>query len=380
MDAAGRPRHFPSVSAWLSVGVWRSWRGTLGALVATCLGLPVALVVGVAAALLLGTVGLVGGLLGGSQRVPGPVRDLPLLGSTLDTLVPLSSGLVGALVGAVAGLVLGFLGTVLLFGGFWLADDPVSGLGSLLGIVALDLLVAVAYTGYRVGFEPWLLRVAGARRMSRRERELILPIVADCAGRMGLENYPPVLLDDGREPTAIAYTRHLVINKGLLDEFRYDPEVIAGVVCHELVHWRNGDPISAAFVRGAALPLYLVHASVGWVDQQVRHPLIGPVLWLVFAPVLLTVTYLVMPLQAVETRRAEFRADQGAVLAGHRDGLRRVLARSGRSFERGRNGWTAAVSATHPPNELRLERLEEPGRRYPLPDPEGRVTVAGSLS
>lgn len=384
--AAGRPSHFPSVYAWLSVGAWRDWRGIAGAVVATCLGVPVALVVAAGAAVLLGGFGLFGGLLfDGPQPVPGPVQDIPLLGSALETFLPLSSGLLGGLSGALLGLVLGFLGTVLLFGGFWLADDPVAGAGSFAGIVAADLLIAAAYTTYRVAFESRLVRTSGARRMSRREAGLILPIVRSCAHRMGLRNHPPVLLDDSPEPTAMAYTRHIVINRGLLDQFGYDPEVIAGVAAHTLVHWRNGDPISAAFVRGAALPLYLVQAMVGWLTRQVRHPLVGAVLWLIFAPVLLTVTYLIMPLQGVDARRAEYRADQGAVLAGHRDGLRRVLVRLRRSFETGRNGWTAAVSATHPPSELRLERIEDPARRYPLPDrdePAGAplpVPAAGSL-
>jgi Zn-dependent protease with chaperone function len=42
------------------------------------------------------------------------------------------------------------------------------------------------------------------------------------------------------------------------------------------------------------------------------------------------------------------------------------------SFEGSENGWSQAVSATHPPSELRLERLEDPERQYPLPDPDSR--------
>jgi hypothetical protein len=36
------------------------------------------------------------------------------------------------------------------------------------------------------------------------------------------------------------------------------------------------------------------------------------------------------------------------------------------SFDGSRSGWDAVVCATHPPNELRLEELEERGRTYPL--------------
>jgi hypothetical protein len=72
-----------------------------------------------------------------------------------------------------------------------------------------------------------------------------------------------------------------------------------------------------------------------------------------------------MPLQRLDTRRAEFRADQGAVLAGHLVAMRSVLL-ARKSFEVGRSGWEEAVCATHPPVELRLERLEVPGLEYPL--------------
>src|SRR5512142_3324876 len=76
-----------------------------------------------------------------------------------------------------------------------------------------------------------------------------------------------------------------------------------------------------------------------------------------------------MPLQAVDTRRAELRADQGTVLGGYRAAMREVLILH-RGFESGRNGWDEAVCATHPPAELRLEALETPDRRYPLDRPE----------
>jgi Zn-dependent protease with chaperone function len=103
-----------------------------------------------------------------------------------------------------------------------------------------------------------------------------------------------------------------------------------------------------------------------------------------FWPFQLTVTFFIMPLQAADARVAEFRADQGAARAGYREGMRRLLARFRRSFEGGRNGWVESVCATHPPNELRLERLEEPGVDYPLPDPQGPalplpVALVGSV-
>jgi Zn-dependent protease with chaperone function len=117
-----------------------------------------------------------------------------------------------------------------------------------------------------------------------------------------------------------------------------------------------------------ALPLYLVQAGGGWLHARARSSVLRFLVWLAFWPVFLTVRYFVVPMQAADARQAEYRADEGAVLAGHRVGMRRVLARFRRSFEGGRNGWVLAICASHPPNELRLECLEEPGHDYPLPD------------
>lgn len=367
----GRPSHFPSVTAWLSVGMGRSWRGVAGALIGTWFYLPLALVTAVGSALVLGAAGFFGGLFGGRAQIPSVVADLPVLGAALDAFLLRSGGVVGGLLGVLLGLVLGFLGGLLLFWAPGFSADPVAGAGSGLGVAAAGLSIGALYTLYRVGFEPALLRLAGARRLSRRERELIEPIVREAAARLGLANHPPVLIDDRPEPTAIAHTRHILLSRGLLAELGYDREAIAGVVAHELVHWRNGDPVSAVFVRGVALPLYLVHAGAGWLIQHARHPLVPAVLWVFLWPVMVTVRFFILPLQAADARRAELRADQGAALAGHREGLRRVLSRLPRSFEGGRNGWTQTACALYPPNELRLERLEDPSGRYPLPDPAG---------
>ncbi|BCB77232.1 hypothetical protein Pflav_036420 [Phytohabitans flavus] len=83
-------------------------------------------------------------------------------------------------------------------------------------------------------------------------------------------------------------------------------------------------------------------------------------------PALTSVRYFIVPLQSASARRAEYRADQGAVLAGHRDGLRLVLGRLRRSVDGSRNGWDEAICASHPPTELRLEALEREGVDYPL--------------
>jgi Zn-dependent protease with chaperone function len=354
----------------------RSWRGVAGALLGTWFYLPLALFTAIVSAVVLGGFGFFSGLSGGAQ-VPPVIADLPVLGAALDAFLLRSGGVVGGLLGVLTGLVFGFLGGLLLFWAPGFTGDPVAGAGSVLGVAVAGLFVGALYTLYRVSFEPALLRLAGARRLSRRERELVEPIVREAAARLGLGNHPPVLIDDRPQPTALAHTRHILLSRGLLVELGYDREAIAGVIAHELVHWRNGDPVSAVFVRGVALPLYLVHAGAGWLIQQVRHPLVPAVLWVFLWPVMVTVRYFILPLQAADGRRAELRADQGAALAGHRDGLRRVLSRLQQGFEGGRNGWTQTACALHPPNELRLERLEDPSQRYPLSDPAAGTSRGG---
>jgi Zn-dependent protease with chaperone function len=364
----GRPTNFPSALVWLRSGILRNARGVFAAFVAAWLYVPAALAAAALLAFTTGGAAYVYSGVQGERTLPQELRDVPLLGDAMENLLLRSSGVQAALIGVILGALIGFLiGMIWVFLGPF-QDGALDGIATVLGAIVLGLIVGLLYTIYRVVFERRILAITGARRLSRREAAYLLPLVVDAAARLGLRNHPPLLIDDGRDANAFAYTRHIVINQGLLDEFNYEREPIAAVLTHELVHWRNGDPISAAFVRGVALPLYLVQAGGGWLRERARNSVLRFLVWLAFWPVFVTVRYFVVPMQAADSRRAEYRADEGAILAGHRDGMRRVLARFRRSFEGGRNGWVAAVCASHPPNELRLEELEEPGIDYPLPD------------
>lgn len=303
----------------------------------------------------------------GEQALPAWIRELPLISDAAENLLFQSNGVMAALLGVVLGGAIGFV-----FGVLWVLigpfqDSVVDGLATVFGSFVIGIVVGLLYTAYRVIFERRILQVNGVRRLSRREAEVILPLVDEAAARLGLPNHPPVLIDDARESNAFAYTRHIVVNVGLLEEFNYDPEPIAAVIAHELVHWRNGDGLSAVFVRGVALPLYLLQAGGGWLRARAGSSVLRFFVWIVFWPVFVTVQYFVVPMQAADSRRAEYRADEGAVLAGRRAGMRRMLNLR-RSFEDGRNGWVSAVCASHPPSELRLERLEVEGGSYQLPD------------
>lgn len=359
-----RPLGYPNPLVWLRSGILRDWRGPVGALVATWLYLPLAIFFAAYVAVAFGVGGLIFGGTGLDDLVPDQLRGAPLAGPMIDSFLSRSGGVLGGLVGAGVGLLGGFLfGLYLPWRG--VVDDPASVAGAVAGIIVAAALVGVLYTMYRVVFERWLLHVSGARRLSRREAAFLTPILHDCARALDLPNVPRLLVDDRPGLNAYAYTRHVVLTTDLIEEFGYQPGPVAAVLSHELVHWRNGDPVTSAFVRGVALPLYLVHAAGSWLMRTFQHPVIRFFVWAVFWPIFVTVKYVVMPLQAADTRLAEYRADGGAVLAGHASGMRAVLSRRS-AFEAGRTGWDEAVCATHPPSELRLERLETPGVQYQL--------------
>lgn len=315
---------------------------------------------------------------------------LPILAVVLPLTV-----LACALVGALIGFLTGMLGPVLLV--LAASDDVVAGWltlsAFLVSSVVASSVLGVLYAGYRILTERWRLELSGARRPSRREAALLDSVMADCLVRLGLARAPVVLVDDTRTPNAYSGTRHVVLTRGLLDEFAQDREVLAAVLSHEVTHWRNADAVSDAVIRGVALPVYVPYALYSWAKALVTSvggngvvtSLARAFLWLLAWPFILTVAVVIVPAQRSASRRAEYQADAGAVMAGWRGGLRQVLTRYRDSFDGARDGWDATVAAEHPPNELRLERVEEPGVSYPFPDPGVRsgapdMVAAGGLT
>ncbi|MET8199327.1 M48 family metalloprotease [Micromonospora taraxaci] len=358
-----RPPGYPSALVWLRAGILRDWRGVLGAFVATWFYLPVALLLAFWGGLSFGIVGLFAGGLGADDQVPQVLRDAPLIGSLLESFLSRSGGVLGGVAGFAVGFLVGFLSVLVLP---WLGagEGPFAVVTGLVGTVVAAGLIGVLYTLYRVLLEPRLLVVSGARQPSRREAARLRPVLEDCARRLGLPSVPRLLMeDDPVLSNARTYARHVVVTTAVLTEA--DDE-IAALFSHELVHWRTGDEITSAFVRGVGLPLTLAHALPAWLMRTFPHPGTNFVVFLFFWPVLLTMRYVVLPLHARDVRAAEYRADLGAVLTGHVEAMRRILERR-LSFETGRSGWDEAVCATHPPHELRLDALE-------------RATLAGAPS
>jgi Zn-dependent protease with chaperone function len=331
-------------------GAFRNWPGIGAALLGGWLLLPVAVAVAAFASVRLAVDVL------SEEAIIGAGGHGFQAGTLLAALLAFLFGLVG---GFVAGLL-----------GPWyyvFSDAFLNGVIVLMGVLLAALLAGALFLLLTTASEGWIMRLQGARRMSRREEQFLIPLVTDCASRLGLTAIPGVLMDDSREINASAGARHLIINQGLLDAFDYDREAVCGVISHELIHWRNADTLNLRFISGLALPLYASYVFLMWLARPFRHPLLYFLFLLVTAPVTFTVQRIIAPLIAIGARAAEYRADQGAVAASHRVGLRRVLSQLRRTVDGTRNGWDETVLAHHPPIELRLEALEEPGRTYLLP-------------
>jgi len=357
-----RPAGFPSSARWLLSGATRNRRGLIVALLAAWSNLPVAV--------LLGTAGALGGAVAGFQGISPAALGLWDPGRSVSLGSVEAGGTFGLFAGGLVGALEGFLSG--LAGPWWAmyGGDAFTVVALVVGQVLVGLVIGVGYLLLSVGFEGALLRARGARRLSRREAAMIMPIVNESAEWLRIESLPVILLRESSEANAFAGARHVVISRGLLEEYNYDREIVAGVVGHQLTHWNNADPVAGALARGVALPLFLAYAAAATLMRAFPHPLVRLLTWTAGWPVLLLVKYLVVPMQGPDQRAAEYRADQGAVLSGHRDGLRRFLVRAGVTMDGGRSNWDNALGRTHPAPELRLEALEERGKAYRLPDRE----------
>ncbi len=394
---AGRVPRGPGAGTWLGGILLRNLRGTLAGLFAAWFNVPFVVMMAGVGAVFGAMAGTVSGTFAGPTVLgridtfftwifPLPVKAQDLLPTAGAQIGGIIGGLLGALNG---GLTLAWMAFAYPWEALY-AGDPMWPLAVALGQVVTALFVGFLYTGVVAWTEPLWLQISGARRLSRREAAWLMPIVYECGARMGLPTLPRVMVNDRREVSAEARLRHIVIYRGLLDEFSYDRYAISGVIAHELAHWSEGHVVTRTFSAGVALPLVILYQifarltglTIGVKETEagglpgrvvvqsvnVTVKVVRLIAWLLGWSVIVTARYLVAPVQAGAMRSMEYQADAIAKAAGYGDGLHMVLTRLRRSFDRERAGWDEAVLAAHPRNELRLERLERPGRRYVLPD------------
>jgi hypothetical protein len=339
---SGSPAGHAGTARWIAAGVRR--RGTAAAVTLVCAWSGVWLAVWLLVAdtlvgALLSALGysISAALVGSSGTSPG--------GAALSV-----AG--GALRGAAAGLVSSVVSLVV--------DEPLQFLAALCG----GLLVSLALFAAGVALEPWLLRLHGFRRMSRREAARVMPLLETEAADLGLTSLPLVLMADGDDLRVRAHARHLIVGRSLLDEIGDEAAGDAGldaVLCHGLQHWAAGDGVGDLMVRCCGLPLVILYNAGCRLAQQ-GNGLIALVGWVVLWPAWLLVRLIIQPIVAVTSRRQEYAADAAVAATGRGAALHGALSLLG-ELEPGRSGWDRVMAATHPPRELRLEALEPEAER-----------------
>lgn len=267
-----------------------------------------------------------------------------------------------------------------------------------LSVVAAALFVGIV-VGLIFGFvgtaaEPLLLSWRGYRRPSQREWDAHLKgALQTCIDSMQLTSAPHFRIIDSAIPQAWTYSRNIVISKGLLEGL--DAGELAGVLAHELTHWRRGDGLAMRMVWSFAWPVAMCY-SLGMFLSGARFgpsaaagaaagadtphadakstmkgtvTFLGFLGWMLLWPAWLLTRFVVVPATSHDSRSAEYEADAGAAAAGLDGELVRALERM-QAFEQARNAWDAALVSTHPPIELRIEALEAQQFSVPTPSVE----------
>lgn len=171
-------------------------------------------------------------------------------------------------------------------------------------------------------------------------------------------------------------SRSLVaVSSGLLE--RMDRGQVEGVLAHEVSHIGNGDMVTMTLLQGIvnAFVMFLARVIAFAVSQNVKEESRRGVQFMVTIVLEILLSFLGMMVVAAFSRAREFRADAGgARLAGREkmvsalDGLRRGLglvdkrAPSLAAFKiSGKQGGLMALLSTHPPLDVRIARLRQPG-------------------
>ena len=371
----------PPRRAWKAAFGGRQFPGVAAGIVGAWFGVPFVLLLGALGALVGGISGAVSGTFIGdgvldrldkflTWVVPLPVKPAELLPIAAAQVGGLFGGFLGAISGA---LKLGWMAGIWPWQTMYDAD-PLLPWTIAVGNVITAFACGWLFVGLWTVFERPLWHVWGARRLSRREYSWLAPIVDEAAQRMGIGRAPELMIQDGHRPTAFAGVRHIALSRGMLRLMEHDREMIAATISYQLARWHNGDVIATLFARGVGLPLYLMHELA---YRLVKHTPWRPLQWLfriLLWSVLATVNYVVRPFHRRSIRECTFDADDAVRQAGYARGWRRSLLLF-QEFEEGRDGWAQVMLALLPPLELRLERLEEPGRHYHLTE-DHRVIAA----
>ncbi|MGO9584464.1 MAG: M48 family metalloprotease [Acidimicrobiales bacterium] len=342
----GIPASYDDGVEWLRHGLHRHRWGVLVALVFGWTGVWLALWGAV--------IGVIAGVLFGLGVASSPFGNT-LFHAGAGQAVTILSVVSGAFLGAVGGFV--YVLRLALFTTPW----------QFAVALASGAFVAMLVVLFTASFERLGLRLRGYRRLSRDEVRRVAPLVRDVAEGMNLDGLPRFAITDVVLPNAWSHMRTVVITSGLLQTL--DDAELRAVLAHELHHWRTGDSVGLHIVWAAAWPVALVVdfglLVAGRQPNQAGQPparyrgllvLIG---WVIAWPAWVILKLGIAPVVAGTQRRYEYEADAAAASLGYAPALITGLRKIG-AFEGGRTGWEQAMSATHPPLELRIEALQAP--------------------
>jgi len=338
---APQPRGVRPVWELLWLGMKAQRWGILAGLVATYLGLPILILVACVAAIVGGVLGLVAALHLQSGAITSPYAAGVASGFDVLAVVGAAGG--GAIAGGLAVV------------GSWIAN-PAPVLASLIGGAVVTIVIATLII---LGEQRWL-RFYGYRRLSWEEKERIEPLLNGAAAALSIDlaTGPKLLMSDDKKLGAWAHCTTIVLTTGELA--MHTDQEIAGILAHELHHWETGVGVGNQLVWAAAWPLIMVLNVVASLSKH-RHQTIALCATLIVWPVFLVLLLFVVPVQGRRRRDHEYAADAAASAAGdyYRNGMKAALIKND-LFEHGRTRWEQAVTATHPPTALRIERLISP--------------------
>jgi Zn-dependent protease with chaperone function len=317
--------------------------------------------------------GILGGLLVGWSYAP-----LALWGAVFGGLFGL---IVGGLGGATSGIAqtlhisqsVGIGGAVVgvfvgaLYGVAFIYIEFFNNLVTIIVGLISGLIVSLFTLWLLVHFEDQLLRLRGYRELSRREKQLIDPIVDEILQRMSIAGPRPIFyVSDSKEPAAWTHANSIVLAQGLLGAYDVSenppmPDMphnaFAAVVAHEISHWARADGVGIRAVWACCWPIVAVYnfACILGRSPNRKFTTLG---WILFWPAWVSIK-LVTAILASAMRASEYEADARTASLGdeYRVGLRTALGEF-RDWEAPRTGWEDVLQATHPSIEHRLQRLE----------------------
>jgi heat shock protein HtpX len=218
------------------------------------------------------------------------------------------------------------------------------------------------------------------------EEKNILEVIHNLARKAGLQVLPEVGIYNSPELNAFATgpTKNnslVAVSSGLLQKM--NPAEIEGVLGHEITHITNGDMVTMTLILGIinAFALFLSRIvayviSVGTAgrnndESSISGP--GPMFFMLSMVFDILFTFLGSILVAAFSRHREYRADKGGDLLAGRDKMIEALQALQKATEpedtrapalstlkiSHKSGGFRALFSSHPPLELRIERLQK---------------------